>query len=114
MCASTYCDQGKRHLQRERALEEHARLSRLYREDRFAFERWRLDTIKRLIQSAPDPGLRKKLWELQARWDQRMNSAGPHNRLVLAKALFWDHVLNRWLPTLQEFSSGHTKKGLKA
>ena len=99
-----------REQRRKRALEEHQRLSRLFREDRFAFERQRREAIKNLIESAPDPEVRKRLWELQARWDQRMKAAGSaQNRLALAKVLFWDHVLNKWMPKLQEFSSGHAE-----
>ncbi len=95
--------QEEKEVRRKKALEEHKRLSRLFREDRFAFERHRRHAIKNLIESAPDPELREKLWQMQEQWDQRMKSAGsPHNRFVLAKALFWDHVINRWLPALRD------------
>ena len=98
--------QEEREIRRKKALEEHRKMSRLFRENRFAFERQRRESIKSLIESAPDPKLRKRLWEIQARWDQTMRSAGsPHNRLVLAKTLFWDYVLNKWLPTLTHFAN---------
>lgn len=97
--------QEERETRRKKALEEHRRLSRLFRENRFAFERQRRDAIRELIESAPDPELRERLWQMQKRWDQRMNSAGsPHNRLVLAKAFFWDHVINHWVPALTAVS----------
>jgi len=93
--------QEQREIRRKKALEEHRRMSSLFRENRFAFERQRREAIKKLIESVPDPGLQKRLWETQARWDRIMKSAGsPHNRFVLAKALFWDHVINNWVPAL--------------
>jgi len=98
--------QEQREARRKRALEEHKKMSRLFREDRFEFERKRRKAIRELIDSAPDPELRRKLWEMQERWDQRMQSAGsPHNRLVLARAFFWDHVVNEWLPSLNKFAA---------
>lgn len=95
--------QEEREIRRKKALEEHRRMSRLFRENRFEFERQRREAIKSLIESAPNPELRKRLWEMQARWDQRMQSAGSsHNRLILAEAFFWDFVVNQWLPTLTQ------------
>ena len=98
--------QEQREVQRKRALEEHKRMTRLFREDRFEFERQRREAVSKLIESAPDPQLRRKLWDMQERWEQRMQSAGsPHNRLVLARAFFWDHVVNHWLPALNQFAA---------
>ena len=91
---------------REKAsLENHARLVRLFKEDRFAFELERKKRIADLINQVDDPKQRKRLWSLQADWDTKMKNAGsPHNRYVLAQTFFWEHFHEKWQPTLQHFS----------
>ncbi len=83
---------------------EHERLARLFREDRLGFERERKRLIRETIDSCADPATRLQLVRLQQQWDQVLNRAGsPHNRFVLMKTLFWDQVVNNWLPLLQPF-----------
>lgn len=90
---------------REEALRTHRRRHRLFKEDRFAFELERRKAIRQVIDSAPDPELRKKLEALQESWDKKMRHAGSsHNRFVLAQALFWDHFLHRWLPAIRQIN----------
>lgn len=95
----------QREKRRNESLENHERLSRLFREDRLSFERERRDAIRELIDSAPDEEQRKRLWDLQNSWDKKMKGAGsPHNRLVLAQLFFWDHFHNVWNPEIQKFN----------
>ncbi len=91
---------------REKAsLEKHARLSKLFKENRFAFELERKKRIADLINQVDDPEQRQKLWSMQADWDRKMKNAGsPHNRYVLAQTFFWEHFHEKWQPTLQHFS----------
>ncbi len=96
--------QQEREERRQKALKEHQRLHRLFKENRFAFEKWRQQAIKDLIESAPDPQLRAKLWKQQEEWDRRMKGAGSHqNRFVLAKTFFWAHFFEKWMPAIEEF-----------
>ncbi len=96
--------QQDREERRRKALEQHERLHRLFKEDRFAFERWRRQAIEEVINSAPDPELRAKLWKQQEDWERRMKNAGtPQNRLVLAKTFFWAHFFEKWMPAIEEF-----------
>ena len=77
---------------RRESLEEHARLSELFKKDRFAFENERKRKIDELINSAGDEVERHRLRELQDSWDKKMRNAGSRqNRFVLAQSLFWDH-----------------------
>ena len=88
------------------SLENHSRLSNLFKEDRLAFDRERKRLIEEVIQSAGNEGQKEKLRALQASWDKRMRGAGSaHNRFVLAQTFFWDHFHNTWLPGIQEFKS---------
>ena len=93
--------------ERKRAsLERHSRSSKLFKEDRFAFDRERKRLIEEVIQSVRNEGQKEKLRALQASWDKRMRGAGSaHNRFVLAQTFFWDHFHNTWLPAIQEFKS---------
>ncbi len=86
------------------ARETHARLSRFFREDRFAFERERKRLIEDVINSVDDEGMRLRLRALQDSWDRKMKGAGsPHNRFVLARTFFWEHFHEAWQPSLEEF-----------
>ncbi|MCU0580394.1 MAG: DUF3135 domain-containing protein [Desulfobacterota bacterium] len=90
----------------EKALEEHARLQRLFRENRFAFELERKRAIEAVIQSARSEEMKDRLRAIQASWDQTMKHAGPkENRLILAKTLFWDHFHRVWTPALQQLQA---------
>lgn len=86
------------------SLERHSRLSKLFKEDRLAFDRERKRLIEEVIQSVRNEGQKEKLRALQASWDKKMRGAGSaHNRFVLAQTFFWDHFHNTWLPAIQEF-----------
>jgi len=91
---------------KKEALEKHARLSKLFKEDRFAFERERKRMIDNVINSAEDEDLRQALKALQADWDRKMRGAGSrHNRFVLAQTFFWDHFHEKWYPAVQKFNA---------
>ena len=89
----------------EEALAEHARLSRLFREDRFAFEREKKRMIDEVINNAKDEAEKNRLRALNDSWDRKMkNSGSKHNRFVLAQSLFWEHFHEVWQPTMERFS----------
>jgi hypothetical protein len=91
---------------RRDSLEEHARLSKLFKDDRFAFENERKRRIDELINSARDDEVRDRLRALQNSWDMKMRNAGSkHNRFVLAQSLFWNHVYEVWQRALQHLTS---------
>ena len=91
---------------KEKALENHARLHRLFVEDRLSFERERKRTIDEFIGRVEDEEQRERLRALQDGWDRKMRNAGSkHNRFVLAQTLFWEHVNEVFLPTMQKFSA---------
>jgi hypothetical protein len=91
---------------RSESIERHARLSKLFREDRLSFERERKSAIKEFIDHVEDEGQRKRLWDLQNAWDKRMKGAGSaHNRFVLAQMFFWEHFHNVWSPAIQKFKN---------
>ncbi len=87
---------------REReCLEEHDRLSKLFVEDRFSFERERKVLITRTINKSRN---RKRLRALQNNWDRILKHAGSeHNRFVLIQMLFWNQVREGWCPALHNY-----------
>ena len=98
--------QEEREKIRKEALEEHARLHKLFVEDRLSFERERKRMIDNVINSAEDEELRQALKALQADWDRKMRGAGSrHNRVVLAQTFFWDHFHEKWYPAVQKFNA---------
>lgn len=91
--------------QEEKALEEHARKSELFKENRFMFEIERKKEIEALIKSAPEE-LQPKLRKMQEDWDSTMKGAGPkHNRLVLAEHMLMDHFHNIFRPAVNAAAS---------
>ena len=87
------------------ALERHARLSGLFREDRLAFERERKRMIDEVINSAEDEEQKNRLRALQEHWDEKMRGAGSrHNRFVLAQTIFWEHFNEIWNPAIQNLN----------
>ncbi len=89
----------------QQALERHARLAKLFKENRFSFERERRRMIEEIIESAEDEALKARLRELQEDWNRRMRGAGSsHNRFVLAKAFFWEHFHGVWQPAIEEMN----------
>lgn len=86
-------------------MEKHARLHRLFIEDRLSFERERKRAINELINSIQDEEIRNKIQALQESWDKKMRGAGTgHNRLVLAQTLFWEHFYKTWSPAIEKFN----------
>ena len=68
------------------AIKEHARLHRLFVEDRLSFERERKKLIDEVINRAETGEQKQRLKDLQKRWDKRMRGAGSkYNRFVLAQ-----------------------------
>ncbi len=97
--------QEERNRKRQEALERHARLHKLFIEDRLGFERERKRLIDDFINSIEDRDKRDRLIALQKSWDRRMRHAGSaYNRFVLAKAFFWSHFHEAWQPAIQEFN----------
>ncbi|HEB50298.1 MAG TPA: DUF3135 domain-containing protein [Desulfobulbus sp.] len=85
----------------QQSAEEHERLAALFREDRLAFERERRRLIKDTIARYDDKDLRDSLERQQQLLDRALRGSGsPENRLSLISALFWDQVINRFLPAL--------------
>ena len=96
---------------RKRAVEEHSRLSKLFREDRLSFERERKRMIDEVIHRAKNEEQRERLRNMQKSWDNKMKKAGSeHNRFVIAQHLFWKHVDEVWNPSIQDFSRFLKKK----
>jgi len=90
---------------KKEAIERHARLHRLFVEDRMAFERERKRLIDDFINNVEDKGKRERLRALQKSWDIKMKHAGSeHNRFVLAQTIFWDHFYEKWYPAIQQFN----------
>jgi hypothetical protein len=92
--------------QREKeAIEEHERLHKLFKENRFAFELERKRAIEKIINSARTEQEKERLRALQASWDHKIKNAGSKdNRFILAQTLFWDHFNNVWTPAIQQLS----------
>lgn len=97
--------------QREKdSLAEHARLSKLFQENRFAFERERKAMIDAVISSAKDAAEKRRLRTMQDSWEKKMRHAGSeHNRFVLAQTLFWDHFYEVWEPAVSQFAESDLK-----
>jgi len=88
------------------ALERHARLHKLFIEDRLSFERERKRAINELLNSIKDDETRNKMRAIQESWDEKMKNAGSgENRLILAQKLFLEHFYGTWVPFIQKFSS---------
>jgi hypothetical protein len=96
------CEKEKRE---KESLEEHARLSKLFKQDRLAFERERKRKTDEVINSVEDEEQRNRLRALQESWDKKMRGAGSrHNRFVLAQTFFWQHFHEIWHPAIEKFN----------
>jgi hypothetical protein len=96
---------------KEKALENHARLHKLFVEDRLSFERERKRTLDEFINRVEDDAEREKLRSFQDSWDRKMRNAGSkHNRFVLAQTFFWEHFNEVFLPAMQKFSAISSRK----
>lgn len=99
----SYYSEQERQKREEAALERHSRLARLFKEDRFSFEKERRRLIDEIIESAGDEDQKARLRKIQEDWNRRMKGAGSqHNRLVLAKSFFWEHFHEVWQPVIRE------------
>ena len=87
---------------RQEYLQEHERLARLFVTDRLAFERERRRLIEQTIEdSCRSAPIQERMRGLQKNLDRILKSAGSNeNRLALIQAFFWDHIVNKWQPTL--------------
>ncbi len=84
----------------KKSLEEHARRSKLFKENRFMFEIEKKKEVEALIKSAP-PEYQERLRETQAEWDRTMKGAGnKHNRLVLAEHMLMDYFQRSFVPAV--------------
>ncbi len=84
----------------KKALEEHGRRSKLFKENRFMFEIERKKEIEALIKNAR-PECQEKLRKIQAEWDHTMKGAGnKHNRLILAEHMLMDYFHGTFVPAV--------------
>lgn len=89
-----------------RTLKWHDKMARLFTEDRLAFERERKRLLEEFFNGIKDDDERRRLRDIQAAIDQKMNHAGSeHNRFVLIQTMFWDHFHNVWQPGIQKISA---------
>jgi len=87
-----------------KALAEHEKMSKLFKENRFLFELERKNAIEKAINNVENKSHRNDLRLLQIKWDNVLkNSASRHNRFVLIQMLFWDQVNNNYRPALNSF-----------
>ncbi len=87
-------------------MDEIEKLATLFREDRLGFERERRRLIRETIEGYEDRRLREALEKQQRHLDRVLRKSGSsQNRLSLIQALFWDQVVNRFIPALQGTSS---------
>ena len=90
---------------KEEYLQRHAKMSRLFVEDRLSFERERKRLLDEFFNSVEDEDMRARLRALQASFEKRMKNAGHAlNRFVLAQTFFWDHFHNVWQPGLERMN----------
>ena len=91
---------------KEEALKRHAKLHKLYTEDRVAFERERKRAINELLDSVQVDEIKSKMNALQESWDAMMKKAGSgENRLIVAQTLFSKYCYEIWSPLMQKFNS---------
>jgi hypothetical protein len=98
--------QEEKEKREKESLERHRKLSKLFRENPFAFELERKKMIEEVISSVDDVEQGERLRSLQDAWEKRMKGAGsPQNRFVLAKMIFLDHLNEVWNPSIQEINA---------
>ena len=99
-----YREMNNRSERERKWLEEHDRLSRLFKEDRLTFERERKRRIDKAIGRNRSRTGRIRLRQLQNNWDAILKHAGSeHNRFVLIQMLFWNQVREVWCPALHNY-----------
>ena len=86
------------------AIENHEKMSKLFKENRFLFELERKKVIEALINNAPTEEQKLRLKNSQQKWEEILkNSGSPHNRFVLIQMLFWEQVNGDFRPVLKGF-----------
>lgn len=89
---------------RKNAEKEHKRLSDLYRENPFCFEKEKRRLIREVIDSAPEY-MQEDLKEFQKKIDEELKKGGRQNRFAVIQSLFWNHFFDVWKPTFDELKS---------
>lgn len=85
-------------------INDHDRLSTLFQNDRLSFERVRKRLLEENIASFADVKTRDNLTLMQQRVEKILRGAGSEqNRFVMMQVLFWDHVINTWIPALNGY-----------
>jgi len=84
-------------------LDEHDRLANLFVTDRFAFELERKRVLDEVIAGMYNCEKRRAEQKELDRILNRMGSS--ENRFAMIQALFWHHMINNWLPMLEEKSA---------
>lgn len=88
-------------MDKDKSLKKHKYLSDLYKNDPEEFKKVTNQTIEGFIRGSP-PEHQLKLRLLQAKWDKRVKGGNtPHNRLTLAKDMFFEHFYNVFQPSLK-------------
>ena len=98
-----FFSEGEKKKREQEALKEHARLAKLFQENRFMFELERRREIERCIKTA-DPDVQPTLQNMQRDLDIMLKGAKtPENRLALIRATLNHHVINKFIPALNAF-----------
>ena len=107
MLDKDFFSEESRERRKKEALEQHAKLAKMFREDRFSFELERKRLIGETINEMPEK-MRESMYSLQEKINKRLNNAGsPYNRMVLMNMMFRQQVLDVFLPALYSFSGVH-------
>jgi len=86
---------------KNKSLQRHKCLSDLYKNNPEEFRKVTSQMIENFIKGSP-PEYQLKLRLIQAKWDKRMKGANTsHNRLALAKDMFFEHFYNVFQPSLK-------------
>ena len=89
-------------MDKDKSLEKHKYLSDLFKNDSEEFEKVTNQMVEDLIRGSP-PEYQLKLRLLQVKWDKRVKGGDtPHNRLTLAKDMFFEHFYNVFKPSLDQ------------
>jgi hypothetical protein len=92
---------------RQKYLNEHDRLSNLFITNRFAFELERKRIIREAIdEMACSEEIKTRMRARQNKLDKTLKGIGSaENRFAMIQALLWHHVVNKWQPALQNYST---------
>ena len=88
-------------MDKNKSLQKHKYLSDLCENDPEEFKKVTNQIVEDFIKSSP-PEYQLKLRLIQAKWDKHMRGANTsHNRLALAKDMFFKHFYNVFQPSLK-------------